>query len=723
VLYHHFAKEDFRRALRKGFWRKINAWLTGKNNELLPYDEVRQIFPFKGQRYLGLQTIPVENIVGSVGRYRDFDRAFTPLHRHTAGRWMSVDMAQYQDVPLPPIEVYKIGEVYFVKDGNHRVSVARERGQAYIDAYLIEIDIPVPLTPDLAFDELEQKRAYAEFLEQTELLTLRPDAHLELTLIGEYPRLLEHIRAHQWFLGQQQGHPIPYKTALPSWYDNVYLPLVKTIRAQALAKTFPHYTETDLYLLVSEYSWFLRAAYQQDQTLRLAADSFAQQNAAWPARKVARTLENAAWLDHLILQQERAHFLDTTALPTSLPGVSLDLTLPGKYEKLLEHIRVHRWYMGEQQNRPIDFPEAVQSWYHHVYHPLVEIIRAQKALAEFPGRTETDLYLWILDHRSRLEEELGWEITPETATSDLIEQHHRQTEEDLSETILPALLPDSLETGPEPGNWRHARLETGSGGGTSLHRRTFTDLLIPLSTSTGDWRALDQALLLAAYADPHERPHLHGLHIVPTEAETQAPAAQALRAEFEQRCQQAGVNGKLAIHPGPIARTIADRARFVDLIVLPLNHPPPAQGLARLVSGFRAIVRRAGRPVLAVPERVSPLDKILLAYNGTPRADEGLYLATRLVSEWQAELKVLTVQENERSLDRARSYLEDHALPATYVRATGNVDEAILRTAETYGANLIIMGGYGSNPVMEVMLGSTVEKVLWKFKYPVLIST
>ncbi|HNB53801.1 MAG TPA: hypothetical protein PK530_17770, partial [Anaerolineales bacterium] len=216
-MYEHFVKEDFNRAVRKGFWRKINAWLTGKNNELLPYDEVRQIFPLKGQRYLGLQTIPVENIVGSVGRYRDFDRAFTPIHARTARRWMSIDMAQYNDIRLPPIEVYKIGEVYFVRDGNHRVSVARERGQAFLDAYVIELDIPITLTPDIQPDELEQKRAYAEFLEQTDLHAYRPDANLELTLTGEYPRLLEHIRAHQWFLGQQQHHSILYKTALTSW--------------------------------------------------------------------------------------------------------------------------------------------------------------------------------------------------------------------------------------------------------------------------------------------------------------------------------------------------------------------------------------------------------------------------------------------------------------------------------------------------------------------------
>jgi hypothetical protein len=226
---------------------------------------------------------------------------------------------------------------------------------------VIEIDIPVTLTPDIQFDELEQKRAYAEFLEQTGILTYRPDANLELTLPGEYQRLLEHIRAHQWFMGKQHGKEMAWGEALTSWYDNVYLPLIQTIKTQDLHKTFPHYTEADLYLLVSEYSWFLKEAYQEDKTLQTAADSFAQTYADWPARKVANTLQHTAWLDNLILQQERAYFIEATDLPNTLPDANLTLTLPGKYEKLLEHISVHRWYMGEHQNRSVPFVEAVQS--------------------------------------------------------------------------------------------------------------------------------------------------------------------------------------------------------------------------------------------------------------------------------------------------------------------------------------------------------------------------
>jgi nucleotide-binding universal stress UspA family protein len=632
---------------------------------------------------------------------------------------MSIDRATYEDIHLPPIEVYKIGEVYFVKDGNHRVSVAREHGQAYIDAYVIEIDIPVTLTPDIQPDELEQKRLYAEFLEETNLHRHLPSANLELTLSGEYTRLIEHISAHQWFLGEQQKKPIPYPEAVTSWYTNVYLPLIQTIETQNLSKAFPRHTSADLYLLVSEYSWFIREAYQEDKTIQTAADSFAKTYAAWPARKVANTLLNASWLDHIILQQERTHFSEATDLPHTLPGVSLELSLPGKYEKLLEHISVHRWYMGEQQSRadipaPVSFTEAVQSWYLHVYLPLVEIIRTQKILEHFPDRTETDLYLWILDHRSRLEAELGWNITPETAATDFVDQQNRRVGEELAD----AILPDPLDNGPEPGRWRRERLESRSDGRTIPNRCTFTDILVPVGASDRDWRALDQALILAKNSNTH----IHGLHVVPTEPDTDT-TAQAILAEFDRRCHEAQVTGKLAISTGQIARTIADRARFVDLIVLPLNHPPPAQGIARLMSGFRAIIRRAGRPVLAVPDLVSPVNKILLSYNGTPRADEGLYLATRLVSEWHAELFVLAVQENGKKLDRARAYLEEHHRPATYLLAKGAVDEAILQTADTYACNLIIMGGYGSNPVLEVMLGSTVEKVLLHSKYPVLIST
>jgi hypothetical protein len=142
------ARQDFSHAYRKGFFHAIVAWIQHLNNDLIPYDEVRKRIPMRGQHYLGLQQIETDKIVGSVSRFNDFDRAFLPRQTHTRSRWESIDRAYFQDVILPPIDVYKIGDVYFVKDGNHRVSVAKERGQAYMDAYVVEMNIPGTLGED-----------------------------------------------------------------------------------------------------------------------------------------------------------------------------------------------------------------------------------------------------------------------------------------------------------------------------------------------------------------------------------------------------------------------------------------------------------------------------------------------------------------------------------------------------------------------------------------------
>ena len=133
------ASQDYERALFKAAWRKILTRLRGESNELLPFEQVREQLPFRGQRYIGMHEVPVDKIVGSMGRYRDFDRAFLPRQKRTRGRWINIDKAHYSDVILPPVELYKMGEVYFVIDGNHRVSVARQRGQKDIDAHVIEI--------------------------------------------------------------------------------------------------------------------------------------------------------------------------------------------------------------------------------------------------------------------------------------------------------------------------------------------------------------------------------------------------------------------------------------------------------------------------------------------------------------------------------------------------------------------------------------------------------
>jgi hypothetical protein len=362
----------------------------------------------------------VESIVGSLGRFRDFDRAFLPRQSKTRERWMSIDMAHYGQVILPPVELYKIGDVYFVKDGNHRVSVARERGQLYMDAYITEIDIPVSLSPDITVDELAIKSEYAEFLDKTKLDVLRPGANLESRITGQGERLLEHIDVHRWYLGENSRREIPYSDAVTSWYDDVYTPIVDVFREQGLAQSFSKYSESDLYLWVMEYQAYLREAYREevsgeelpavelDDIVREEAGvKFAEENPELPVRKLIRAFEKATWLDEMLLKQERAAFFKRTNLAQLRPQAQIESSVPGQFSRLLEQIKVHHWYLGVQHKREVTYEETVVSWYDQVYMPLVRMIQKQGVLKEFPGRTEADLFMWIITRQWYLRQVSG----------------------------------------------------------------------------------------------------------------------------------------------------------------------------------------------------------------------------------------------------------------------------------------------------------------------------
>jgi hypothetical protein len=139
----HRTHEDFDQARRKAAWRDWVSLLTKKKNHLLSFNEIRQELPITGQHYLGYQMVPLDKIVGSEGRYHEFDRAFYPREKRTQDRWLRIDQAHYDDVTLPPVELIKVGQGYFVRDGNHRVSVARARGHQVVDAYVTEVEMAI----------------------------------------------------------------------------------------------------------------------------------------------------------------------------------------------------------------------------------------------------------------------------------------------------------------------------------------------------------------------------------------------------------------------------------------------------------------------------------------------------------------------------------------------------------------------------------------------------
>ncbi len=285
------ASERFHRVQGQALVRQILNSLTGKSERLLSYDEVKELLLARGQiKMRDTQMIRLDRIVGSVGRYRDFDRFFLPLGGANAERWKNIDIALNRLEDLPPIEVYQLGEVYFVRDGNHRVSVALANGLSHIEAWVTVIDVPVELTREVQPDEMIIKIEYAHFLDQTDLNTLRPDASIELTEPGRYQQLLEHIHVHHYYLGLQQQHDVPYHEAVASWYDHVYLPNVQVIRDSGILKDFPKRTEADLYLWITYHRDRLRERYGTDIDLQMALTHFAQRHSERPLPRVVKAV-------------------------------------------------------------------------------------------------------------------------------------------------------------------------------------------------------------------------------------------------------------------------------------------------------------------------------------------------------------------------------------------------------------------------------------------------
>jgi nucleotide-binding universal stress UspA family protein len=547
---------------------------------LLSFEEVRRILKVQGSFDRGVQDIPLEAIVGSVNRYQDFTRDFLPLRNINPQRWAKVDILANGSIGLPPIDVYQIGNVFFVIDGNHRVSVARRMGAKRIQAYVREVPTNVELAPDDTLNDVLLKSEYASFLERTNLLRKRPDADLHLTEAGQYC-LLE------------------------------------------------------------------------------------------------------------------------------------------------DHISVHRYYMGIDLKRPVSEEEAAVHWFDTVYLPVVEIIRNKGLQRDFPNRTEADLYLWIAEHRAYLEEALQTPLDPGRVVTNLSEQYSVRPDRAASritERVLDALLPNTLEAGPEPGAWRKEKFQVEFAQTVSLSSENslFTDILVPVNGTEIGWKALDQAILIAQ----RERSRLNGIHIVPTRLMNEE-AAYVVQDRFDRTCSQAGIPGKLVLSPGPVARKIVERSRWNDLVVVNLTFPPSAQRISKMGSGFRELVLRCPRPILVVPGVISNLSKPLLAFDGSPKSVEALYVVTYLCAKWKLPLTVVSVMDNPRQIvevqKQAEEYLSSHNVEFLFIVRNGPIAQEILMEAEDKSCDWIVMGGYGESPLVNLLLDTVVDQILRSSRKPMLL--
>jgi len=552
--------EDFRDARRRGALENIWSTLTGSANHLIQFQQVEDQLHYEQSTNLGLVDVPLDAIVGSVSRPNDFTRKFFPREAVDAGRWQKVKKGM--DHAIRPIDLYQIDQAYFVLDGNHRVSVARQRGMTHIPAYVTRIESSVPLTPKDDFEDLIIKNQQVKFRKETGLEELRPDLEFATSFPGGYQQLREQISSHQLNLEIWHHYPYSFQEAAENWVEKVYLPVLQTVSQSGL-------------------------------------------------------------------------------------------------------------------------------------------------LRDFPDRTPTDLYIWLTQHQKELSRRYGWEIKPAAAVDSLVAVYgnrliHRW------KRIIKRIFPQAAPQQSEVGEWRRHHLMPRKEG------QIFSAILVALNGREGGWKAFDQALTISAI----EGSSISALHI----ENTNEPKAQYLKTEFKKRDPER--KATLYIENGKVVELLAQRALWNDLLVFSLEHPPGDRPTARLKSGIRSLVQSCPRPLLAVP-CPSDMSHGLLAFDGSSKATEALYLSAYLTEKWGIMLTVLTAQEDSSAkinpIEKAREYLEARKIEANYVSEIGSPPEVILEYQKSLDCDFLIVGGYGYQPVMEVLFGSTLDELLRHAHVPILI--
>jgi hypothetical protein len=261
------AKSDFSRARRSRVLSHLATRLRREPDDvdlILPFEEVVKALGRRGERHLGVQTIPLDSIVGTVDRSRGFDRSFRPTSRQVRGRWERIATAQRKGEAMPPIQVYRVGELHFVKDGHHRVSVARAQGRREIDADVTEVLTTVDPDDGLRLADLPLKTHQRVFHER---VPLPPEARnrIQLSDPSDYGDLAEGVEAWGFRAIQARGEPMTREELAEAWFREDYEPIVEALRDAGMIGEDE--TETEAYMRVvgERYLMMPRAAKSRDR--------------------------------------------------------------------------------------------------------------------------------------------------------------------------------------------------------------------------------------------------------------------------------------------------------------------------------------------------------------------------------------------------------------------------------------------------------------------------
>jgi hypothetical protein len=257
------AQHDFMRVRRRAAFSRLMSRLRWADDIglILPYEEVVKALGFVSEHPVGLEVIPLDAIVGTVDRGRDFDRRFRPTTRRVRSRWEQIAAAMRRGESMPPIDVLRIGEIYFVRDGHHRVSVSRALGRADIDANVTDVTTRVGADRKITLEDLPLKSYERVFFERVPL-PMQARAEIRLSDASDFAVLAEGVEAWGFRAMQEHHQELDRVEAAELWLETEYRPVVAMLREAELVGQM---TETEAYMSIAEERYRLLRTHRWDE--------------------------------------------------------------------------------------------------------------------------------------------------------------------------------------------------------------------------------------------------------------------------------------------------------------------------------------------------------------------------------------------------------------------------------------------------------------------------
>lgn len=411
--------------------------------------------------------------------------------------------------------------------------------------------------------------------------------------------------------------------------------------------------------------------------------------------------------EELVLKTAYVNFLTDTQIDQILPGVDFSLHLVENYPLLKEHISVHQYYMGIENERPVSFEDAVRHWAETLYFPVIAIIESSGLHHAFRDLTLTDLYLWLLDQQQTLQKDLGIELKTENVLDYAADQEGIKAESNLStaeEQIMQVLLRDE----EQPQNPYIDCL--------------FQHITAALSDDDPDWIALEQAILVNRCPGGAIR----GVHVESPGTQKPDEEIGVYHQRFNERLTEAGMSGKFFLREGEPASALLEFSLLSDLLVLKLSHPPATSLMARISHGIITILQQSQRPVLFVKEKPLPVNSILIPFDGSQRSKEALYVAAYYGARYESQLHLLLItkgsDKDEVNRYYAQTYLERLGVKADYHQGTSESFTAeVVSLAENLSVSTLILGGYENTTILDRVFSQAIDEILAQVSIPVMI--